>query len=175
MYQLTSSQSLLTLTLILTTLCTSLVGAAPTDANILLAKKYAPQFRFHKDEVYFPSTIDYFLSGPLNLQDSNGSPINGAPSPLTAKNLATAAPNQGSGTYLSTDVKANTGGFLRGQNPSSNQPTTYTFIAPKANGVVDLYYWLFYPYNLGKKVPLLGYVGNRTFPHSFSSSLCHPR
>jgi len=64
--------------------------------------------------------------------------------------------------YLTTDVKSQLNGFLRGQNPSNTQTTTYTFIAPKDNGVVDLYYWVFCPYNLGKNVPIpfIGLVGD---------------
>ncbi|KAG8827579.1 Vacuolar protein sorting-associated protein 62 [Serendipita sp. 399] len=64
--------------------------------------------------------------------------------------------------YLTTDVDANMNGFLRGQNPTNTKTTTYVFIAPKANGVVDLYYWIFCPFNLGKTVSFLsiGVVGN---------------
>lgn len=35
-----------------------------------------------------------------------------------------------------------------------------TFIVEKSNGVVDIYYWLFTPYNLAKSVPLVGEVGD---------------
>ena len=136
--------------------------AAPSAQNILLAQKYAPQFRFHKDEVYFPSTIEFFLNGPVSLYDTNG-PLAGAPSPLTTSNLASTA-NQGSGTYITTNINANLNGLLRGQDPRNAQPQTYVFTAPKDNGVVDLFYWIFTPYNLGKKITLLGYVGNRESP-----------
>jgi hypothetical protein len=132
---------------------------APTPENVLLAKKYAPQFRLQKDETFFPSTIEYFLSGPVTLNDANG-PVSGAPSPLTGANIDN-MPNQGSGLYLTTNISATLNGFLQGQNPSTTQTTTYTFIAPKDNGVVDLYYWMFCPYNLGKEVPELGLVGDR--------------
>jgi len=147
-----------TLFLSLASLITTNFGA-PTPENILLAKKYAPQFRLHKDETFFPSTIEYFLSGPVTLNDANG-PVSGAPSPLTDANIST-MPNRGSGLYLTTNVRANLKGFLQGQNPSNTQTTTYTFIAPKDNGVVDLYYWMFCPYNLGKKVLNLGLIGDR--------------
>ncbi|CAG7853035.1 SubName: Full=Uncharacterized protein {ECO:0000313/EMBL:CCA75388.1} [Serendipita indica DSM 11827] len=127
------------------------VRAAPTDQNVLLAKKYAPQFRFHKDEVYFPSTVEYFVNGPVTVKDSSGK--------VVATKMDTASDN-GVGTYMSTDVNANLNEFLRGQNPSSTQTSTYVFIAPKDNGVVDLYYWIYCPYNLGKKIPVLGWMGN---------------
>jgi hypothetical protein len=143
-------------------------SAAPTPQNLQLAQKYAPQFRFHKDEKYFASTVDFFLAGPVSLYDGNG-PLAGAPSPLTNENLATVA-NQGAGTYITTHINANLDGFLRGQDPRISHPTTYVFIAAKANGVVDLYYWMFAPYNLGKKITLLGYVGDRTSSISLSIS-----
>jgi hypothetical protein len=136
------------------------VNAAPTPQNLALAQKYAPQFRFHKDEAFFPSTVEYFLSGPLSLYNDNG-PIAGAPSPLTNMNLGSLS-NSGTGSYLTVpDIKSNLRGFLAGQNPSKTQTSTYVFIAPKDSGVVDLYYWIFCPYNQGKNVPLLGYVGDR--------------
>lgn len=146
-------------TLILSALSSlSYVLGAPSAENIALAKKYAPQFRFHKDEIYFPSTVDFFLAGPVSLYDTNG-PLAGAPSPLTPSNLDSTA-NQGTGTYITTDINANLNGFLRGQDPRTSQPKSYVFIAPKANGVVDLFYWIFAPYNLSKKVGVLGWVGN---------------
>ncbi|CCA75387.1 hypothetical protein PIIN_09371 [Serendipita indica DSM 11827] len=152
--------SLLVYTLL--SLCLLAIGvvSAPTPANILLAQKYAPQFRFHKSETYFPSTIEFFLAGGggVKAYDANG-PISGAPFPLTTANLGDLA-NRGSGMYLTTDVKANLNGFLLGQNPNSGAGSTYVFIAPKANGVVDLYYWIFCPYNQGKKIIVLGYVGD---------------
>lgn len=136
------------------------VYAAPAPQYLELAKKYAPQFRFHKDEKYLPSTVDFFLAGPVSLYDKNG-PVAAVPSPLTSVNLGSVV-NQGTGMYITTDINATLNGFLRGQNPQNSQPSVYVFIAPKDNGVVDLYYWTFFPYNLGKKVPTLGYVGDRT-------------
>ena len=144
----------------LASLVTTTLGA-PTPDNVNLALKYAPQFRLQKDETFFPSTIEYFLAGPVTLNNATG-PAPGAPSPLTDANIAN-MPNQGSGLYLTTDVSANINGFLGGQNPSLTQTTTYTFIAPKDNGVVDLYYWMFCPYNLGKEVPVLGFIGDRAW------------
>jgi hypothetical protein len=103
--------------------------------------------------------VDFFLAGPVSLYDEHG-PVVPVPSPLTSNNLGS-VPNQGDGTYITTDINANLDGFLRGQNSQNSQPSTYVFIAPKHNEVVDLYYWMFCPYNLGKKIPLIGYVGDR--------------
>ncbi|KZV93823.1 hypothetical protein EXIGLDRAFT_33087 [Exidia glandulosa HHB12029] len=134
-------------------------SAAPTDANVALARKYAPQFKFHKDEKYFGSSVEYFLNGPITVQDGNGATVSSGG--LTTTTLDD-FPDQGNGLYMSTSTsKEAKAGFLAGQDPSKTQDAkVYTFIAPKANGVVDLYYWLFTPYNLAKDVPLLGEVGN---------------
>lgn len=146
---------------IVTLLATSplFARAAPTDANIALARKYAPQLKFHKNEKYWGSSVEYFLGGPITIQDDNGATV--STGSLTPSNLAD-VPNKGTGTYITTPMNAEAkAGFLAGQNPSKTKDAKiYTFIAPKDNGVVDLYYWLFTPYNLAKTVPLLGEVGN---------------
>ncbi|KAJ8091053.1 hypothetical protein PM082_024661 [Marasmius tenuissimus] len=129
--------------------------AAPAPENVALARKYAPQFKFHKDEIYFPSTIAYFLSN-TDLVDGNGALVNDNP---TVQNVDDAA-NQGSGLFLSTPISSNKNGWLRGQNPITTASETHTFVAPKANGVVDIYYWLFTPFNEGKNVPVVGQVGD---------------
>ncbi|KAL0580567.1 hypothetical protein V5O48_001480 [Marasmius crinis-equi] len=149
--------------------------AAPTPENVALAKKYAPQFRFHKDEKYFPSTIAYFLSNTDvsdqasfvahtiqystdsgQLVDENGGLVNGNP---TVQNVDD-APNQGSGLFLSTPISSSKDGWLRGFDPTTTASETHTFVAPKANGVVDIYYWLFTPFNEAKNVPVVGQVGD---------------
>lgn len=54
------------LTVLSTPAATSLLAqAAPSEANIALARKYAPQFLFEKNEKYFGSSIEYFLNGPI--------------------------------------------------------------------------------------------------------------
>jgi len=70
-------------------------------------------------------------------KDTNGNALNfGA---LNGGNL-NSLPNGGDGVFLSVDVNANKDGFLTGQNPANNQDAKiYTFVAPKANDVVDLY------------------------------------
>jgi Vacuolar protein sorting-associated protein 62 len=128
---------------------------------VKLAKKYAPQFRFHYDEQHFPSTVDYFLGGPVSLHNKKG-PYKGAPSPLTNENIAD-IPDQGSDTFITANIDAQFNAFLTGQHPEISQPTTYTFIDPKLHGVVDLWYWIFCPFNVGKSVGPLGYKGYRTF------------
>ncbi|KAJ7590671.1 hypothetical protein C8J56DRAFT_539397 [Mycena floridula] len=137
----------------------SCVSAAPTDPDVALARLYAPQWRFHPDEIYWPSTVDYFLTG-VKLFDSSGKVVANQPAQLTATNLDDAAADNGSGLFLSLDINAGKANFLRGQNPLTSQPDVNTFIVEKPNGIVDIYYWLFTPFNQGKSVPLVGEVGD---------------
>lgn len=51
------------------------------------------------------------------------------------------------------------------RNASAARPTVdapvYGFHVSKGQGVVDLLYWTYYPYNLGKSVGPFGWLGNR--------------
>lgn len=51
------------------------------------------------------------------------------------------------------------------RNASEERPTVdapvYGFHVNKGQGVIDLWYWTFYPYNLGKSVGPFGWLGNR--------------
>ncbi|KAF8606842.1 hypothetical protein BDV93DRAFT_520464 [Ceratobasidium sp. AG-I] len=138
---------------------TGLLGfafAAPSAENIALAQKYAPQFRLTPDEKYFPSSVEYMLPH-YKVYDNNGAQVSGQPSPLTNSNLDSVV-GKGASTWLTvSDTKAS---YLTGQNPNSNQVPVYTFIVPKEGGIVDFFYWIFFPYNLGKKIIALGEVGN---------------
>ncbi|KAG6821442.1 hypothetical protein H0H93_010166 [Arthromyces matolae] len=129
--------------------------AAPTPSNIAVARRYAPQWRFHTSEIYWPSTVEYFLAGVKQV-DEKGNVVNGI---VNSSNVDDPA-NHGSGLYLTTDIKSGKNGFLRGQNPSTTSTAVYAFIAPKDNGVVDVYYWLFTPFNEGKHISALGEVGD---------------
>lgn len=93
------------------------------------------------------------------------------PSPLTLASLGSVQ-SQGANTFLTADINNGKGSFLRGQNPldTANQPATYTFVVPKSNDVVDLFYWQFCPFNEAKKVPIVGQVGDRQSPHSHARS-----
>jgi Vacuolar protein sorting-associated protein 62 len=136
------------------------IRAAPDPEHVELAQKYAPQFRFHYDEQHFPSTVEYFLSGDVVLNDKNG-PYHGAPSPLTNESIAD-LPDKGSGTYITANLDVELYDFFMGQNPETSQPTTYTFIDQNINEVVDLWYWIFCPFSSGKMVDSVGYTGYRT-------------
>ncbi|KAJ7590649.1 hypothetical protein C8J56DRAFT_933500 [Mycena floridula] len=134
----------------------SYIQVPPSSRNIALARLYAPQWRFHPDEIYWPSTVDYFLAG-VKLYDRSGNVVSEQPDKLTRSNLADVA-NAGAGLFLSLDIEAEKETFLRGQNLSLSDVNT--FIVEKSNGIVDIYYWLFTPFNLGKKTPLAGQIGD---------------
>ncbi|KAH8834721.1 hypothetical protein DL96DRAFT_1549451 [Flagelloscypha sp. PMI_526] len=132
------------------------VRSAPSATDCAaLAKKYAPQWRFHSSETYFPSSIEFFLSN-VDLVDASNNTVQADPTVQTLNDPA----DQGLGLYLATDIDANKAGWLQGQNPMTTPSSVYTFAAPKDNGVVDLYYWLFTPFNAGKDVSPVGRVGD---------------
>ncbi|CUA68769.1 Putative vacuolar protein sorting-associated protein TDA6 [Rhizoctonia solani] len=139
----------------LSALAVSVLGAL-TPEQIALAQKYAPQFRLTPNEKYFPSSIEYMLPN-YKVYDDSGKPLPAQPSPLAASNLDSVA-GKGASTWLT--VSDTSAGYLAGQNPSTNKVPVYTFIVPKEGGIVDLFYWIFFPYNLGKNIPVLGFVGN---------------
>ncbi|KAL0573167.1 hypothetical protein V5O48_008801 [Marasmius crinis-equi] len=145
------------ISLFLAPICTHTALAAPSPQNTALARRFAPQWRFHKDEMYFPSSVEWFLS-QVKQVDDNGSLINANPTVQTLDGPT----GQGSGLYLTTDIDANRDGWLKGVNPLQDpfNVAVYTFVAPKANGVTDIYYWLFTPFNEAKDVPVLGRVGD---------------
>ncbi|KAF9258254.1 hypothetical protein L218DRAFT_948500 [Marasmius fiardii PR-910] len=151
-----SFRRLVCLVSVITTFVRPSFGSASPE-NAALAQKYAPQWRFHKDEVYFASTVEWFLANVDEVNDS-GAIVNADPTVQTVDDPA----NQGSGLYLATDIDANRNGWLKGLNPLQNPSNVavYTFVAPKANGVTDVYYWLFTPFNEGKDVPVVGRVGD---------------
>ncbi|KAG7100149.1 hypothetical protein E1B28_001928 [Marasmius oreades] len=141
---------------VLATFAWSSYGSASPE-NTALAQKYAPQWRFHKDEIYYASTVEWFLVNVDQVDDS-GATINANPTVQTVDDPA----NKGSGLYLATDIDANRDGWLKGINPlqDPSNVAVYTFVAPKANGVTDIYYWLFTPFNEAKDVPVIGRVGD---------------
>ena len=98
------------------------------------------------------------------MYDNSGNMVANQPVPLTNTNLPSSLENNGSGTWLTVaDYSSVKSTLLRGQDPRENDVPVYTFIAPKANGVVDFYYWNFYPWNQGKNVVVLGEVGDREY------------
>lgn len=88
---------------------------------------------------------------------------------LTNINLASLLENNGNGTWLTVaNYSSAKTTILKGQDPREKDAPVYTFIAPKANGVVSFYYWTFHPWNQGKNVVVLGQVGG----HEYAQSYC---
>ncbi|KAI9335011.1 hypothetical protein DFJ73DRAFT_663451 [Zopfochytrium polystomum] len=132
-----------------------------------LAEMYAPLIKYHPDELYFSSSVDYMWPH-YTMLNGDGSPVPGAPSPLNAGNVdfLTRQGKDASGTYLSVpgspagDPKVGPGDsyLYVGRDLGTSAPI-YAFVVPK-DFAVDIYYWVFSPYNLGKKITGLGYVGD---------------
>ena len=90
-------------------------------------KKYAPIIVFHTEEQYFPSSIEFFLEH-TKLENDHYTSLES----------------------LGCDNCQNPE-FLKGQRPEE-KPPIYAFIIPKKDDIVDVAYFIFYPYNLGKEV-----------------------
>ncbi|WP_166658097.1 Vps62-related protein [Actinokineospora alba] len=107
------------------------LSAAPMDGS--RATLFAPVVTLHPRERYFPSTTQHFLA---NTHERDG-------------HLVT---NEPLGCDSCTDPA-----FLDGQNPGRQAVNAYALIVPRtSNGAptdtVDIIYWMFYPYNNGKRV-----------------------
>lgn len=103
----------------------------PVDA--VTAAWYAPLVWLHRDEYYFPSSVEFFLP---NVHESGGYMVT----------------NQALGCDSCTDPQ-----FLDGQRPDLTHVPVYAEIINRTqNGqptnITDIVYWTFYPYNNGKRV-----------------------
>ena len=90
------------------------------------------------------------------VKDEHGNEVEDVPRPLTLSNLDKVPAS----TYLSVLNTSSSYAPTMGQNPTTNSVPVYTFIVPKEGGIVDLFYWIFTPYNVGKTIPALGTVGS---------------
>jgi hypothetical protein len=127
-------------------------------------EKYAPMVWLHSGESYQPSSVEDFLP---NVHDEV---VSGEHYYVT---------NQALGCDSCTDPA-----FLDGRSPSSASPVpVYVEVVNRTqNGqptnVTDAIYWMFYPYNAGKRVCIGEFFDNYcplycTWP--FSGSCCVPR
>ncbi|MGQ0839988.1 Vps62-related protein [Actinokineospora sp.] len=108
----------------------ALSGAAVTVAT---ARAFAPRVWLHPAEYYFPSPVESFLD---NVHESNGYLVT----------------NQALGCDSCTEPA-----FLDGVRPNSTAVSAYAEVIHRTdNGVptdvTDIIYWMFYPYNNGKRV-----------------------
>ncbi|KAJ3331192.1 Vacuolar protein sorting-associated protein 62 [Blyttiomyces sp. JEL0837] len=139
----------------------SMAAPLATGSLVDLATTYAPQIVFHPDEKYFSTSVDYmFQHWTLKI---NGQTVANQPTPLSYSNLGylRSIGTDDSNAYLTVagnviadDTLPPETQFLQGPNPATANAPIYAFIVPKPNNVVDIYYWAFSPYNLGKSSPL---------------------
>jgi len=123
------------------------LSGAPVDASV--AWRYAPRVWLAAGEYYLPSSTSFFLP---NVHEE----VHDGESYLVT--------NEPLGCDSCTDPQ-----FLDGQNPAQTAVPVYAEIVPRTQGgvpsnVTDVLYWMFYPYNNGKRVCIgwmspLGCVG----------------
>ncbi|KAJ3211034.1 Vacuolar protein sorting-associated protein 62 [Entophlyctis luteolus] len=103
------------------------------------------------------------------VQDSSANALSGYSFPLNATNVDIVYKSGGdaSGQYLSISAKpvatpSITSGyeFLYSSASIGTKAPIYSFVSPKSNGIIDIYYWVFCPYNLGKDVLIAGWTGD---------------
>ncbi|MDY7229769.1 Vps62-related protein [Hyalangium rubrum] len=103
----------------------------PVDAATAVA--FAPRVWMHPDESYFPSSTEFHLA---NVHEAGGFLVT----------------NQSLGCDSCTDPQ-----FLDGQRPDQTPVPVYAELITRTQGgvptnVTDVIYWMFYPYNNGKRV-----------------------
>jgi hypothetical protein len=99
----------------------------------LRAAQFAPIVHLANDETYQPSSAQFFLP--------NTQRVNGFLDVIESL-----------GSYSDPDPV-----FLRGQNPASTRVPVYAEIVHRDNlpvDTTDVIYWMFFPYNLGKSIPI---------------------
>lgn len=106
------------------------IGYGIASDLFTLATTYGPKIWMHHDEEYFASSVPFFME---NMYD-NGTRL------VTNESLGC------------DDCTAPS--FLDGEPLIGGNYTTpsYVITVPKGNGITDLVYFQFYPYNLGKNV-----------------------
>ncbi|CDZ98346.1 Vacuolar protein sorting-associated protein 62 [Phaffia rhodozyma] len=153
------------------------------DTTHNLARKFAPIIYLAKDERFFPASIDYFLPSLTALHDDSSRPVSRSPTSLNSTNLDR-LPYHGSGVHLAINSPPapsakenayNAQPFFPPARPGEIDERVYgnqhrpigdwsslaVAVEKSKEGVVDLYYWTYYPYNFGKFVGArVGWVGN---------------
>ncbi|EAL20509.1 hypothetical protein CNBE4290 [Cryptococcus deneoformans B-3501A] len=146
-----------------------------------LLNQYAPIFKLSKDERYFPSSVDYMLPHYSFIEDVSGDTYPANHTILTPCHLDT-LPLAGAYLFLSINEPHNPqpsllekeSHYLYGpagqeeeleKRKKNNErgrieEPVYGFWVDQNRGVVDLWYWAFYPLNFGKPAGRLGILGN---------------
>lgn len=116
-----------------------MVGLSPEQLKAYLAK-FAPEFHFHPDEKYFPSTVDAYLANVI-LYDKDNNKISVGEKGVTVEELK--KPSADGGSYL--EIAPGCEGIEKG---SASNITVYCRAVevpmPGPAVAYDLQYWVFY-------------------------------
>jgi len=144
---------------------------------IRLLDEFAPVIYLSSKEEYFPASVEYMLPH-YRLLDRNNEQQDKYPLPPLNASSISHLPLFGRSTWLSIDEEHNAqpslsdpdaqylhgpAWFSRNEGQDGRvriKEPVYGIHVKKDNGVVDLLYWTYYPYNLGKPVGPLGIIGN---------------
>ncbi len=138
------------------TLATSWPGQLPFTAELLrqMIERHAPVIRFHPEEPYFPSSVEWYLARCLLIDGASGAVA--ARHPLAADlPKGPAAPDQLQRYWLTLDP-AIAGPALepelapRDDPRRGNLPGARAYVRAlhdAAQGHTDLQFWMFYPYD----------------------------
>jgi hypothetical protein len=100
--------------------------------------QYAPYFMLHSGERYFPSSVSWFFDrSTRNFNSERGWVLK-----------TTARYSVGWGDHGNWNFPE-----LKGERDLSRVPI-YAYYLDKGNGIVDLAYYAFFPFNFGKKIPV---------------------
>ncbi|KAL7423849.1 Vacuolar protein sorting-associated protein 62 [Cryptotrichosporon argae] len=143
-----------------------------------LLDQYAPVVKLSAFEVYFPSSIEYMFDHYSFIEHDNGTSYETNSSILTPADLYL-VPELGLHQSLSIRERHNPQPFLADEagylmGPAGQEggmkcgadgrgvieENVYAFWVDQGRGVVDLWYWTFYPFNFGKLVGSFGILGN---------------
>lgn len=155
-----------------------------------LLRKYAPIIYLHSEEDYFPSSVEFLMKHFQILNGRGLPNATLPEGILTSQDLATLPLERQWDLWLSLSIPINAqpkldapeSAFLYGPDGQTEEKRllrrlsaegidgivvrpkvkapVYAFHVQQEQGFVDLIYWTHYPFNLGKKVPPLGYLGN---------------
>ncbi|EIW67305.1 hypothetical protein TREMEDRAFT_33600, partial [Tremella mesenterica DSM 1558] len=145
-----------------------------------LLERYAPIIKLSGIEEYFPSSIEYMLSHySFSLLFENEPRLRRKNHTILTPTHLDRFPRDGSGIFLSISEPHNPQPFLDDRSEYLYGPSrqesfrkrdedgrerisepVYAFWVDQKRGVVDLWYWTFYPFNYGKPVGPFGILGH---------------
>ncbi|WP_051536776.1 fascin domain-containing protein [Nitrosospira briensis] len=141
-------------------------GVAPLVDKLALkdalVRKYAPIFMLNVDEVYWPGTIDPFLTQMIMQKVENGHTSDFYIENLNRNGLAEQAALLGPSnandhaclrTRHDLNQPSDTQDWFNGSIPKdSSEVTAYATVVEGQNNKLDIIYWWFFNYNQGKNV-----------------------